>query len=383
MNTDYDVIVVGAGTMGMAAGYYLSKKNVRTLLIDQFDPPHEMGSHHGETRIIRHALGEGEFYSPLALRAQELWEELEEKSGYELFRNTGVLAFGPKGASFIRETINSAKKHNIPYQLLDHEQIHNRWPGIEAPEGYEGCLEENAGMLYSANCLRAFKKMALSEGAELLTNTKVTGIDADSGTVTTDQGSYSAKKVIVSGGAWNTELFQQLDLQIPMQPTRQTNVWFEPEEDLYRIEDSFPIFFADLPDGEYYGFPMIDEKGVKSGRHDHGPNVDPTTMDRTFGTYPEDEQDPRQFLDRFLPKAAGQCNDGRACMYTRTPDHDFIIDHHPVHNSIVLAGGFSGHGFKYAPVIGEILAELTLTGESNFDLSPFSVTRSAFNTYQK
>lgn len=334
-----------------------------------------MGSHHGETRIIRHALGEGKAYTPLALRSQQLWEELQQISGYDLFRQTGVLSFGPKGAPFIQKTISSADEYGIPYQRLSHEDIQKRWPGIEAPSGYEGCLEEQAGMLYSATCVRAFREMALQAGAELLVNTPVTNISPDQSTVYTPDGNYTASQIIVSGGAWNEHLFNDLGLDVSLQPTRQTNVWFDADEELFSIDHPFPIFFADLPDGEYYGFPAIDNKGVKSGRHDDGPNVNPSSMDRTFGAYREDEQAPRQFLERFLPKAAGALVDGRACIYTRTPDNDFIIDRHPKHPHLLLAGGFSGHGFKYAPVVGEILSELIIDGLTTHNIAPFSIER--------
>lgn len=372
----FDVIVVGAGSVGMAAGYELAKKGVRTLLIDAFDPPHTMGSHHGDTRIIRHAYGEGVQYVPLALRAQELWEELSGLSGKTLFARTGVLGAGPLGSPFLAEMQVSAKQFSLPLEVMSAEEINRRWDGMNLPDNFYGCYETNAGVLYSERCITAYRELATSLGAVLLTHTRVTDVqvETDHVTVTTDQGSYRGEKLLLSAGAWNPALLKSLGLQLPLVPTRKTVAWFAADEQLYSSE-KFPAFVFELEDSIYYGFPSIDQTGVKIGRHDGGHPIDPDQLDRTFGTYPSDEGDVRSFLETYMPQAAGPLQQGRVCIYTLTPDEHFVIDHHPEHEHVIITAGFSGHGFKFASAIGEAASQLLTDGKSTHDLSLFALNR--------
>lgn len=372
----FDVIVVGAGSVGMAAGYELAKKGVRTLLLDAFDPPHTMGSHHGDTRIIRHAYGEGVQYVPLALRAQELWEELSGLSGKTLFARTGVLGAGPLGSPFLAEMQVSAKQFSLPLEVMSAEEINRRWEGMNLPDNFYGCYETNAGVLYSERCITAYRELATSLGAVLLTHTRVTDVqvETDHVTVTTDQGSYRSEKLLLSAGAWNPALLKSLGLQLPLVPTRKTVAWFAADEQLYSSE-KFPAFVFELEDSIYYGFPSIDQTGVKIGRHDGGHPIDPDQLDRTFGTYPSDEGDVRSFLETYMPQAAGPLQQGRVCIYTLTPDEHFVIDHHPQHKHFIITAGFSGHGFKFASAIGEAASQLLTDGKSTHDLSLFALNR--------
>lgn len=372
----FDVIVVGAGSVGMAAGYELAKKGVRTLLLDAFDPPHTMGSHHGDTRIIRHAYGEGVQYVPLALRAQELWEELSGLSGKTLFARTGVLGAGPLGSPFLAEMQVSAKQFSLPLEVMSAEEINRRWEGMNLPDNFYGCYETNAGVLYSERCITAYRELATSLGAVLLTHTRVTDVqvETDHVTVTTDQGSYRSEKLLLSAGAWNPALLKSLGLQLPLVPTRKTVAWFAADEQLYSSE-KFPAFVFELEDSIYYGFPSIDQTGVKIGRHDGGHPIDPDQLDRTFGTYPSDEGDVRSFLETYMPQAAGPLQQGRVCIYTLTPDEHFVIDHHPEHKHVIITAGFSGHGFKFASAIGEAASQLLTDGKSTHDLSLFALNR--------
>ncbi|MBB6448251.1 monomeric sarcosine oxidase [Geomicrobium halophilum] len=376
MNADYDVIVVGAGSMGMAAGYYLTRQGAKTLLIDAFDPPHTNGSHHGDTRIIRHAYGEGREYVPLALRAQTLWNELQQEVDETIFKKTGVLGFGPEGSAFIDEAIASSKQYSLPLELLDAGEVNKRWPGIKLPEGYKGCFEPESGVLYSENCIRAYRQLATKNNATILTNTPAKDIEIyeDSVSITTEQDTYTAKKLIISAGAWNEKVLSNLGLDIPLQPTRQTTTWFDSDPSLYE-SDVFPAFFVDMPSGVYYGFPSFDGCGLKIGRHDIGQKTEPAYVNREYGIYPEDENYGREFLERYMPEAAGKLKRGIACIYTRTPDEHFIVDLYPQHSHVTIAAGFSGHGFKFASVIGEILSQLALDGNTEHDISIFSITR--------
>ncbi|AJY77521.1 methyltryptophan oxidase [Paenibacillus beijingensis] len=362
--------------MGMAAGYYLSKQGVKTLLIDAFDPPHVYGSHHGDTRIIRHAYGEGRQYVPLALRAQALWNELEQESGQTLFSQTGVLSVGDRNSKFVNETIASARKYDLPLEVLGSEEIQRRWPGIKIPEHFIGSLETSSGVLFVEDCIRAYRQLAEQSGATLLCNTPAENVEIDQHgvTVQTKDGRYSADKLIVSSGAWTGKLLSSL--QLPLQPLRKTIAWFDADEKLYQ-SSLFPAFIFDLPTERYYGFPSIDGSGVKLGRMDTGEMVDPDHINRDFGIYPEDEGDVRRFLETYMPAAAGKLNKGRVCLFTMTPDEDFIIDRHPEYSHVSIAGGFSGHGFKFASVIGEILCQLAMNGRTEHPISGFSISRPA------
>lgn len=376
VGTNYDVIIVGAGSMGMSAGYYLSRQGIKTLLLDAFDPPHESGSHSGDTRLIRHACGDGIEYVPLAIRAQELWDDLQTKTTDTLFQQTGVLNYGPKGSDFIDQAIAGGKQYSLPIEEVSGKEINERWPGNVIPEEYIGCYEPEAGVLFAGNCIRTFRKLALENGATLKSHTPAEKIDVqdDSVKVQTNSGTYTAKQLIISAGAWNKNILSQLGLNLDLQPTRRAVSWFNSDEQLYSPEN-FPGFFVDSPMGQYYGFPSINGEGMKIGRFGGGHNIDPTYMDRKYAAYPDDEGDVREFLESFMPAAANELNKGTTCMFTNTPDENFVIDLHPEHSHVAIAGGFSGHGFKFSSVIGEILSQLIVSGTTEHDISIFSVTR--------
>lgn len=360
----------------MAAGYELAKKGVRTLLLDAYDPPHTMGSHHGDTRIIRYAYGEGVQYVPLALRAKELWKGLEELSGVPLFAQTGVLSAGPIDCTFLREMQDSAKQFSLPLEVLRAQDVHARWPGISLPEDFYACLEPDSGVLYSEKCISAYRKLAIEQGAILHTHTRVTGIqvETDGVIVQTETESYSGSKVLLSAGAWNPSLLQSFGLDLPLVPTRKTVAWFEADEELYP-SSRFPAFVFNLKDSIYYGFPSFDGSGVKIGRHDEGQPIDPDQLDRTFGAFASDEGDVRSFLETYMPQAAGRLKQGKVCIYTMTPDEHFVIDRHPQHEHVVITAGFSGHGFKFASAVGEVASQLLTEGKTTYDLSLFSLRR--------
>ncbi len=376
MERQYDAIIVGAGSMGMAAGAYVARQGKKTLLVDAFDPPHTFGSHHGDTRIIRHAYGEGSQYVPLALRAQKLWEELQDESGLPLFSRTGVLCAGISGHSFLQEVVDSADQFSLPLEVLSADEIRYRWRGISVPDNFVGSYEPLSGVLFSEECIRAYRKMALANGAEIITNARVERMEIHAGgvIVETQSGRYSADALVLCAGAWANKLLAPLGLPLPLQPTRKTVAWFEADDTLYH-PDVFPAFTFNLEHEMYYGFPSFHGTGVKVGRHDAGLAVDPDAMNRDFGGYPEDEGEVRSFLNRHMPQAAGQLKQGKVCLYTLTPDHHFIIDRHPLHPHVVIAAGFSGHGFKFSSVVGEIAAEWISSGRTSHDVSMFSLQR--------
>lgn len=374
----YDVVIVGAGSMGMSAGYYLSQKDLKVLMIDANDPPHSHGSHGGDTRLIRHAVGEGLQYIPLALRSQEMWNELQTYSDDEIFRQIGILNFGYKGSEFLERTIKGAKEYNLEIETLTAEEIKERWPGLHGEDLEIGYYEKNGGVIMGENAIRTYRRLALSNGAELLVDTSVTSIHPEETQIRieTEHDSFTADKLILSSGGHNGRMLKDLGLNLKIQPSRRTIAWFEADEDLYSSEH-FPGFIGRSRYGSFYGFSSIDGTGVKIGRYDGSDEDDtePEGMDRNFGSFEKDEAYLRDFLNAQMRSANGKLNKGLACIFTNTPDEDFIIDKHPDYDNIYIAGGFSGHGFKYVPVVGEILTDLVTRGETEHDISSFSITR--------
>ncbi|WP_282943506.1 N-methyl-L-tryptophan oxidase [Paenibacillus sp. RC67] len=374
MSTSYDVIVVGAGSMGMSAGYYLAKQGVRTLLLDAFDPPHTAGSHHGETRLIRHAYAGSLTYTAMALRSDQLWMELEAASGETLLIRSGVLNIGPSEASGLKSKWSRSREHGLPVDYLSAEEIRYRWTGIHLPESYIGLYEQQAGFLLSEACVGAFRKQAIAHGAVVMPHSPVVRIETSASHVTvhTHTGTFTADRAIISLGAW-FNLLDGLDT-LPIKPVRKAVGWFEADEALFDYT-KFPGFTLGWSEGGYYGFPSMNGSGVKIGRHDVGQPWQPGQNFEPFGNYPEDEQDLRQALEQFMPRASGRLLRGAVCKYEMTPDEDFIIDTHPEYDRIWIAGGFSGHGFKFSSVVGEILSELIVKGETKQDISPFALSR--------
>ncbi|WP_261807920.1 N-methyl-L-tryptophan oxidase [Paenibacillus sp. N3.4] len=365
------MIVVGAGSMGMSAGYHLAKNNVKTLLIDKFDPPHVAGSHHGETRLIRHAYTGSPTYTAMALRADELWQELEAASGQQLLTRSGVLNMS---ASDSGNKWKSTEAFGLQVERLDADEIHRRWPGVRAPESYVGLYEKNAGFLHSEACVRGYRQQALALGARLLVNTAISRIQVEPHgvTVQTFDGTYHADRLILSTGAWFSELDSIIEL--PIRSVRKAVAWFNSDPELYDSAQ-FPGFTFGAENGGFYGFPSINGSGVKIGRHDAGQLWKPGMPFEPFGHYEDDERDLRQALEAFLPQAAGKVNRGAVCKYEFTPDEHFIIDRHPEHAHVFVAGGFSGHGFKFASVVGEILSDLTRESRTKHDITPFALSR--------
>jgi len=373
INNHYEVVIVGAGSMGMAAGYYLSKLGIKTLLLDSHNPPHDHGSHHGVTRIIRHAYGEGRQYVPLALRAQKLWEELYQESNMPLFMRTGVLSAGAPGSKFTDEVIRSAQEYSLPIEELSGEEMRYRWPGLAFPDGFAGCLETTSGVLFSEKCLQAFRQLGLANGMTLLPYTKVEKMEINPGggaVIQTASDAYYTDFLVISAGAWSGKLLKELELELSLQPVRKTVSWFQCDRKLFD-SSVFPAFTVDLIDSHYYGFPSINGSGVKMGRHDGGHQVDPDEEIRPFGL--SDEKDLRLFLEKFMPLANGNLVKGSTCLYTLTPDEHFIIDRHPEFPHVFISAGFSGHGFKFSSVVGEIISQVVTRGKSGYDISGFTL----------
>lgn len=369
----YNYIVIGAGSMGMAAGYYLAQRGVHTLLLDAFNPPHDNASHHGETRLIRYAYGEGVAYVPLALRAGQLWQQLETVTKQKLLHQTGVVNVGAEQSPFVQNVIESAKAYELPLEVLTATEANKKWPGMHIPDAYVACYEPTAGVLKVEDCVRAYRELAIHAGAVLRTNSRVqTIVPGKQVTVTMVDGvTFTADHVIVTVGAWAKELLASTGLSLPVSPIRKTFAWYEADEALYD-ETRYPGFSFMLEDACFYGFPSIDGAGLKVGRHDGGTPISPNDVRAPFDD--TDATDLNNFLGRYMPQV-GALKFGKTCMYAMTPDEDFIIDRHPQYDNITIAAGFSGHGFKFASAVGEVLCELATTGKTTLDIAPFSIRR--------
>lgn len=374
--TIFDTIIVGAGSMGLAAGYYLAKEGQSVLLLDAFEPPHDKGAHHGETRLIRFAYGEGLKYVPFALRAKALWEELEQQASREIFKRVGVLNFAPAGDPYMENVLASAQQFDLPLEVLTAEAANAKWPGVHFPGNMDIYFEPTSGVLMIENILHTYYELATKLGATIHGNERVTAIEAtaEQVQVQTAKGHlYTAKNCIITVGAWAKSLLAETGVTLPLRPIRKTFAWYEADEELYNA-NHFPGFAYINGSEGYYGFPSIDGAGVKVGRHDLGISIHPDDAPIPFGEVAHDKEDLDRFLQTFMPQV-GPLKFGKTCMYDMTPDEDFIIDMHPQFSNITFATGFSGHGFKFASAVGEALKDLITTGETKVDLAPFKLNR--------
>ncbi len=372
----YDHIVVGAGSMGSATAYYLGKQGKCVLLIDAFTPPHDEGSHHGDTRLIRFAYGEGEKYVPFVLRAKKLWDEIADLSGMPNFLQTGIINVGHHDDSFIQSVKHTSDAFGLPLQTLNAEEVMDKWPGISIPSDFVALYETESGVMLTKPAIEGYLQEAFKYDVTAKFNAPVTHINVANGkaVVTIANGEqFEADNCIVTVGAWAKTVLEQTGMTIPVQATRKTFAWFDAPEELYG-EALYPGFTFQFDKESYYGFPSIDGAGLKVGRHDQGVPVDPSEVKAPFGEVAGDKEDLQRFLAGYMPQV-GALKQGKTCMYAMTPDEDFIIDTHPVHKEIILAAGFSGHGFKFASAVGEALSELAMGQQTTIDMSPFSLKR--------
>ena len=370
----YDVAIIGLGAMGSAAAYHLARRGLKVVGFDRHSPPHDQGSSHGETRIIREAYAEGVAYVKIVQRAYELWAELEEESGRELYLQTGGLMFGSSGSEMIAGVETSAKTHNLAYEKLSADEVRQRYDIFRPDEDMTAIFDPRAGILYPEDCVQAHIDLARNHGSELLLDQPALSWTSTSNgvTVETSEGTYNAQSLILSAGAWLPQLLDGLD--IPLHVERQVLLWYEPISNAHLFgPDECPIFIWDTGPGvHFYGFPNLGT-GVKVARMHFGDSSDPDDLRRT--TDSADHLPVRSFLEHYMPDVPGRLKSAEACMFTNTPDEDFLIDLHPEHSNVVIASPCSGHGFKFASAMGEILADLATTGESGFDLSMFGLSR--------
>jgi sarcosine oxidase len=357
---DYDVIVVGLGAMGSAATYQLACRGQRVLGIDAFAPGHTLGSSHGESRIIRMAYYEHPNYVPLLRRAYATWETTQAEARCELLRITGGVFVGRPDSPLVEGSLRSAREHALPHELLDTSTLRRRFAGLRPSEDEVAVFEERAGVLFPERCVESHLELAVGRGAEVRHSEPVVGwlANSDEVAVHTSSGRYSAGRLVLTAGAWMPRLLPGLDLRLRVE--RIAVVWFEP-----RVPLELPIYIWDTGQSAFYGVPHLEWPGAKVGRHHQGQPVDPDAVNREASQ--ADEDPIRAFVASRIPDLAGPTARRMICLYTNTPDENFAIDVHPQHTNVVFAAGFSGHGFKFASVVGEILADLSLTGRTTPD----------------
>lgn len=370
MSESYDVIVVGLGAMGSAAAFQLAWRGQRVLGLDRFTPPHEFGSSHGETRIIREAYFEHPLYVPLVQRAYELWAELEKLSGRSLFKQTGGLMIGPENGAIVSGALRSAREHRLAHELLSAAEVRRRFPALQPTDEQVAVWEPRAGALFPEACIEAHLAQARAHGAELRFGETVLRWEptADGVRVITTRGEYVAKRLVLTAGAWVSSLLGEF--KFPFRVERQVLFWFEqPKTSGDFAPGNCPIYICEHELGRYfYGFPDFGT-GVKVAGHHEGDAADPDALRREVGT--GETESMRRLVAKFLPGANGPLRATAVCMYTNTPDEHFLIDWHPQCDRVLIASPCSGHGFKFSAAIGEVISDLVLSGRSRFDLSLF------------
>jgi sarcosine oxidase len=373
---NFDAIVIGAGAMGSSTCYQLARKGLKILCLEKYALNHSYGSSHGRTRIIRTAYYEHPRYVPLIKRAFEIWRNLEKESGRKLLKMTGGLFIGPEQSSLFSGAVRSAREHKLDYKVLDAKQIEDRFPVFRMNGDEQGLFETQAGILFPENCIETFVELAKATGrAEFHFNEALTKWRKDKGRIhvsTSGGEEYSADKLVLAAGSWLTDLVPKLGL--PLKGERQVLLWFEPKKnhDAFSAEN-LPITGWDYGNGiGMYTIPDVGH-GVKAVQHHGGELTHPDRMRREVT--PDDVLPVRNFLHQHIPLLESPPIESKTCIYTNTPDGHFLIDFHPTEEDAIIVSPCSGHGFKFASVVGEIVSELAVDGKTNHDISMFKIGR--------
>jgi sarcosine oxidase len=384
-----DVLVVGLGAMGSAALHQAAKAGARVIGIDRFNPPHERGSSHGETRITREAIGEGREFVPLVQRSNHIWEELEAATGRSLLTRNGALVLASQSvsgdhhgsSSFVQDTIGTAKEFGIAHEVLDAGEIRRRYPQVKLSGDEVGYFEPGAGFLRPEACVETQLVLAKQLGAKVFTSETVLDIRQENGAVEvrTERDKYLAGRVIVTVGPWIQKL-----LGAPYERSfgiyRQVMCWFALAKNAEQYSAvRFPVFIwivGNRPRDMLYGFPAVDGPagGLKVASEQYEATVDPDSVPRTVSDSEVAAMYDEYIAPRF-PDVSGKCLRAVACLYTVTPDAKFLIDTFRDCEDVLFASPCSGHGFKHSAAIGEALASWALGRPSPVNLSPFRLDR--------
>lgn len=367
----YDVVVVGVGGMGSAALYHLARRGKRVLGLERFDLLHDQGSSHGLTRIIRLAYFEHPGYVPLLRRAYELWRELEGEAGEQLLHVTGAVEGGD---GILEGVLRSCAEHDLPYEVLDGRDVGRRFPAYALPPDMDFVHQADAGFVLPERTIVAHAGGALARGGEVRARERVLEwSDTESGVrIRTERGEVEAERVIFTAGAWSQEVARLPDGMV--RGVRQALAWFQPSRPEIFTPERMPVFNLVLDGEHFYGFPAFGIPGFKLGRYDHfGAGGDPDTISREPTL--DDELPLRAFAERYFPEGAGPTVALKTCLFEPSPDEHFLVDLHPASPNAVVAAGFSGHGYKFCSVIGEILADLAIDGSTRHDIGLFRLDR--------
>jgi sarcosine oxidase len=377
----YDAIVIGVGGMGSSAAYHLARRGASVLGLEQFNIGHDFGSSHGVNRIIRLAYAEGSAYVPMLRRAYVLWREIQREAGERLLYVTGGVDAGPENGTIVPGSLRSCRLHQLRHEILDTKELQRRFPGYRLPRDLMAVYQPDAGFVLSERAIIAYARAAQHHGAEIHGLEAVRSWKFERGgvTVRTNKSRYAARKLVITAGPWASKLVPFLSRRKLAVPERQVMMWTQPRKPQHFQPASFPIFNMEAREGRalqhYYGFPVFGVPGFKIGKYHHlRENADPDTMDRR--PHSRDEKLLRAAIQNYFPDANGPTLAMKTCLFTNSPDEHFLIGLHPKNHRAVIAAGFSGHGFKFASVVGEILADLALEGSSGqFDLKMFSLER--------
>ncbi len=368
MNHIYDVIVIGVGSMGSASCYYLAKSGLKVLGLEQFTLPHEKGSHTGESRFVRMAYFEDPDYVPLLKRAYQNWDHLEEVSGKKLFHKTGIVYFGETDSAQTSGVRKSSQLYNLPIEIVSPKDSQVRFTPFTIPDHYECLFEPDAGFVQPELTINCYVDLATHHGADIKEQEKLLSWNQKNGIVEciTDKGTYQAKKIVFTSGAWTQQLIPQLTGTL--QTTQQALLWYKPKHANQFKKDKFSCWSITDPayDGMFYGFPLLDspDPSFKIAYHAHGLDIKPEQKAKQASM--EEIEPLHFFLKTYMPSLEGEIAYTKTCLYNYSPDEDFIIDFLPDHDqSVIVACGFSGHGFKFVPMVGELLKDLVVAGSSD------------------
>jgi sarcosine oxidase len=377
-NNSFDVIVIGVGSMGSATCYYLAKRGCKVLGLEQFDISHEFGSHAGQSRIIRKAYFEHPDYVPLMERAYKSWRSFEKEIGEQLYYKTGLLYAGNSNNEIIKGVKLAASLYNIGLENLEA----GHYAQFIFPKSFDILFEPDAGFLPPEKCIRLYAAQAQKNGAVIHSNEKVINWkkDGDSITVRSDKAVYHCNKLVITAGAWAGKMIPQVLDKIKV--TRQFVAWIKTKDDKQFELNNFPCWMIadDDKHGCYYGFPLLDTKrfgepaGLKLAHHFPLQTADPDNVNRQ--TTNEDIENIKYCVNKYFQAGFESLLHSKVCLYANSPDENFIIDRLPGYEeNVSIACGFSGHGFKFVPVVGEILADLAIGGKTNLPIEFLNAKR--------
>jgi sarcosine oxidase len=370
----FDVIVSGVGSMGSSTCYYLAKEGVKVLGLEQFDIPHDLGSHAGQSRIIRKAYSEHPDYVPLLERAYQNWKELEKLTGAQVYFKTGMLYAGRKEHQAIKGLRLSAGMYNVKVDELSEQEQKKQYGQFQIPADYDILFEPDAGFLTPERSILLYTEQAIKHGAIILTKEKIIEWKKE-GTdiiVKTNSSTYACKKLVISAGPWAGKMIPGLSSKLVI--TRQMIAWVIPKKWKPFELGNFPcwVIADEEKPGVYYGFPILPVGkfsgpiGLKLAHHTPGTATDPDTINRIPNA--EDEANLIYALNKFIPEGYSSIHVMKSCMYTNTPDENFILDFLPGYDNVVIATGFSGHGFKFVSVVGQIMTDLAIRGRTDLPI---------------